>query len=80
MHTYGGIYILLLIKSVLRVSAHTASSSGRILVKDSFEQVTRVLPEDGAVRAETRRTDLINNIYIYIYSTVCVHLVGILKI
>ena len=40
---------------------------------DSFEQVTTVLPDDGAVCAETWR-DLINNIYIYIYiySTVCV--------
>jgi hypothetical protein len=33
---------------------------------DNCEQVTRVLPEDGAVCAETCRSDLINNIYIYI--------------
>jgi hypothetical protein len=58
---------------------------------DSFQQVRRVLPDDCAVCAETWR-DLINNIYtyihthtyiyiyIYIYSTVCAHLVGILKI
>ena len=41
-----------------------------------FEQVTGVLPEDGAVCAEACTRDLIN---INIYSTVCVHLVGILK-
>jgi hypothetical protein len=50
--------------------------------------VTRVLPEDGAVCAETRRRDLMEMmimmmmmmmIIIIIYSTVCVHLVGILK-
>ena len=54
--------------------------------------MTGILPEDGAVCVETRRRDLINNdnddddtnicmcIYIYIYSTVCVHLIAILKI
>jgi hypothetical protein len=45
-----------------------------------MEQVTRVLPEDGAVCAETCWRHMINYIYIYIYSTVCVHLVAMLKI
>jgi hypothetical protein len=51
---------------------------------DSFEQVTRVLLEDGTVCVEACRRDLIIiqyiYIYIYIYSTVRVHLVGIFKI
>ena len=45
---------------------------------DSFEQVTRFLPEDGAVSVETRGRYLINNIYIC--STLGVYLVGISKI
>ena len=36
---------------------------------DSCEQVTRVLPEDGAVCAETCKSDLINN-------NICIQLHG----
>ena len=45
--------------------------------------MTGIVPEDGAVCVETGRRDFINdddNIYIYIYSTLCVYLFGILKI
>jgi len=42
---------------------------GHLNVKFSFEQVTIFLLEDGAARAETCRTDLIND---NIYSSVCV--------
>ena len=40
-----------------------------------LKQVTRILPEDGAVCAKTCRRDLVDN---NIRSTACVDLVGIL--
>ena len=41
---------------------------------------TSFLPEDGVVCAETCNRDLVNKyLYIYVYATVCVHLVGIFK-
>ena len=42
--------------------------------------MTSVLPEDGTVSSETCRSDLINDICIYIYPNVCVHLLFMLKI
>jgi len=67
MNTYSLIYTLLLLlllftKSFLHVSA----------------QLIRFLPADDAVCAEICSRHLVNNIYIYVYGTVCVHLVGLL--
>jgi hypothetical protein len=46
---------------------HTANRQGEAMQPHYNKQVTRFLPENGAICAETCRRDLINNIHIFKY-------------